>query len=268
MTRQRLLLRFMSSRLLGRAGRRFVQRRPWTIESGVGAGLKLTYPQNLEFISGTSELPVQRALAGRVRPGDVVYDIGANVGFFTIIAAKLVGATGAVCAFEPVAENATTIRQNARLNQLDHVQLFEVAVGKDSGTAELLLTDWDGGSTLSSSSVKPTEPVSRRTVPVVALDAFMASGNLPPPDFIKIDVEGVELEVLQGMSATLARGKAALLYEIDDGNRAAFERRWQEVDDYVARFGYTIQRLESSYTNEHWCVGHSLAIPRTQRRAT
>lgn len=256
----------MSSRLLGRAGESYLKHHIWTIESGIGLGIKLNYPQNLEFLSGESELPVQQTLAEHIRPGDVVYDIGANVGFFSLIAARLAGPSGTVCAFEPVAENARSILQNARLNSLGNLQVFEVAVGMESQIGELLLTDWDGGSTLAGSAVMPAMPVSRRIVQVAALDEFIVSNNLRSPDFIKIDVEGVELDVIKGMSKTLERSKPILLYEVDDGNKASFERRWSELDTYVAQFGYAIFRLESSYLNKVWHVGHSIALQASNTR--
>jgi FkbM family methyltransferase len=267
MTGQKILLKFLSSRLLGRTGQRFLRWREWTIENGEGAGLKLSFPQNLDFISGTSELPVQRALAEHIRPGNVVYDIGANVGFFSLIASKLVSSAGAVYTFEPVSENGDSINRNITLNRLQNVRFFEVAVGGSSGSADLFLTDWDGGSTLSTSAVKTAQPLSRRTVRVVALDSFIQAEGLRRPDFVKIDVEGVELELLEGMSGTLAETKPVLLYEIDDGDRASFERRWKELDTYVAEFGYTIRHLENSYSNADWHVGHTLALPRNKFKA-
>jgi hypothetical protein len=57
-----------------------------------------------------------------------------------------------------------------------------------------------------------------------------------------------------------------LLYEIDDGNEASFVRRWSELDEYVANFNYTIRHLENSYSNNQWHVGHTLALPRDNRR--
>jgi FkbM family methyltransferase len=266
MTRQKLLLRFMCSRWLGPFGKSFVRQRHWTVEEGEGAGLKLSYPQNHDYISGTSELPVQRALAKHIRPGHVFYDIGANMGFFSLIAARLVGPAGNVCTFEPVSENTASIRKNFELNHLQNTRLFQVAVGEKSGTADLLLTAWDGGATLTDSAVKTSEPVSRRTVQVVALDDFIQAEQLRRPDLVKIDVEGVELDVLRGMAGTLAESSPILVYEIDDGDSSSFVRRWKELDDYVAGFGYTIHRLENSYPNMGWHVGHTLAVPRYNRR--
>jgi len=261
MTGQGIILRLLGSGALGSPGRRFLRGRPWTIESGSGAGLKLEFPQNRDFIRGSSERPVQEALARHLRPDDVFYDIGANTGFFSLIAARFVGTAGSVYSFEPVAENAATVRRNSHLNHIPNLKVFEVAVGRHSGNAELLLTEWDGGSTLSTSAVKTLEPVSKRTVRVVSLDDFIRAENLRQPNFVKIDVEGVEMEVLQGMSKTITERKPVLLYEVDDGNKESFDRRWKELDDYVAAFEYRVTHLEASYGNSGWYVGHSLAQP-------
>jgi len=264
MTYQQFLLKLLSSRALRPLGigQRHLRSRTWVVEGGEGAGLKLRLPQNSDYISGQSETPVQRELARRVRPGDVIYDIGANVGFFSLIAARLVGHTGCVYSFEPVAENAASTRENVRLNDLRNVTLFDIAVGRSSGNAELLLTEWDGGSSLSTSAVKPTEPISRRNVRVVALDHIVEQEKLRRPSFVKIDVEGAELDVLYGMSGTIANSKPILLYEIDDGNKDSFQRRWSELDAYVSNLGYDVTHLEASYANVGWNVGHSLATPR------
>lgn len=262
MTYQGFLLRLLSSDLLRSFGKRILHDRVWTIEGGEGAGLRFRLPQNLDYLTGTSELPVQQALAQQLRPGAVVYDIGANVGFFSLLAAKLVGPTGCVYSFEPVAENAASIRENVSINRFENIKIFELAVGRDSGTAELLLTAWDGGGSLSTSAVKPSEPVSRRNVRVVALDELIPAERLRKPDFVKIDVEGVELEVLQGMTRTIPGSKPVLLYEVDDGRKDSFNQRWKELDDYVTRYGYGITHLKSSYANSSWNVGHSLAVPK------
>jgi FkbM family methyltransferase len=232
------------------------------VEDGEGAQLKIKLPQNTEYVTGESEGPVQRAIARTLQPGGVFYDIGANIGFFSLIAARLVGEAGSVYAFEPYSPNATTARENAALNGLTNFRLFEVAVGRNSRSDELLITSWDGGAALSTSTARPTGFTQRKSVQVVALDDFIEDERLRHPDFVKIDVEGVELEVLQGMSKTIAHCRPILLYEIDDGDSDKFRRRWEEVDEMVLRFGYDICHLENAYPGLNWNVGHSLAIPR------
>jgi FkbM family methyltransferase len=198
-----------------------------------------------------------------LKKSDVFYDIGANVGFFSLLAAKMVGPTGKVFAFEPVPQNAATIRHNAELNQLDYVQVFELAIGERTGEQDLFLTEWDGGSSLLSSALKPTEPVRKQSVRVAPLDELIAREKIAPPDFIKLDVEGAELEALRGMATTLKEQRPVLLFEVDDGDPERFKLRHKELDEFVSGLGYSINHLPAAYANVQWTVGHSLCLPRT-----
>jgi FkbM family methyltransferase len=258
---QRALLKLLSSGLLPAPASRIIQSRAWTIERGEAAGLQIVFPQNLDFIDGSSELPVQRCVSQHVQPGGVFYDVGANVGFFSLLAGRRVGPGGAVYAFEPVSENATTVRRNTSLNQLENISVFEVAVDEKARTAELFITKWDGGSSLSRDAIPSSQLIEPRSVQVVALDDFIAHKGLRPPTMVKVDVEGAEMGALRGMLNTLKRFRPVVLYEIDDRDRASMERRRGELDTLVTGLGYRITHLEHSYTNVHWHVAHSLAIP-------
>jgi FkbM family methyltransferase len=233
----------------------------WTVECGHAAGLRLRYPQNPDYVHGSSERPVQEALAGRLCRGDVFYDIGANVGFFSLLAARLVGPGGYVCAFEPHPRNAATVAANAALNAMPHLRVFEVAVGAFARRDELLMTEWDGGATLSGLPLGPSAPVARAAVEVVPLDEFVPAHGLPLPTFVKIDVEGAEVEVIDGMVRTIEQSRPVLLYEVDDGDEGVFRRRWDELDRRVRGLGYDVTRLENAYPGLKWYVGHSIAMP-------
>jgi FkbM family methyltransferase len=258
---QRALLSLLEAGLLRGAMKRLAQRQIWHVQSGEAAGLKLVMPQNLDFVRGSTEPPMQRCVASHLGPGDVFYDIGANVGFFSLLAMTRVGSAGAAYAFEPVHENAATIRQNARLNHFGALSVFELAIDDGSRRAPLFVTAWDGGSSLSKVAVPPTAALEQRSVEVVSLDALIDRERLRPPTLVKIDVEGAELGVLRGMVKTIERFKPVLVYEVDDGDETNFQRRWQELDAVVAALGYHITHLEDSYANTHWFVGHSLAVP-------
>lgn len=260
MTYQRLLLRLASLPGLKQPVGGYLQRRVWQVEEGIGANLRISFPQNPDFICGTSEPPVQREIARLVKPGQVFYDIGANVGFFSIIAARLVGPTGQVCSFEPLPQNAAAIRRNAELNGLAHLRPFEIALGSESRTEQLMVTEWDGGSALTTSAVA-VSAIDQKAVAVRPLDEVIATEGLRPPNFVKIDVEGAEEDVLLGMRETLRTARPILLYEVDDGDKAVFERRWTDLDAWVASRGYQVERLEPSYPGLKWQVGHTLALP-------
>ena len=93
------------------------------------------------FATGMAERPLQSALQREVRPGATFFDIGANVGFVTLIAARLVGASGRVVAFEPVPENVAAIRENLAMNGIDWVEVRETAVARSGGRASLIVSD-------------------------------------------------------------------------------------------------------------------------------
>jgi FkbM family methyltransferase len=262
---QKVLLKLVDVDLVPARGRRVLQNRAWTVEDGPAAGLRMALPQNRDYLRGDSELPVQRLISEILAPGDVFYDIGANVGFFSILAARRVGADGAVYAFEPVPANAAAIRRNAALNDFPNVSLLEVAVDEHSGVADLYMTSWDGGASLSAQAIPASQPVDQKSVPVKSIDDLSERGLLRPPNVVKIDVEGLEARVIKGMVRTIAWSRPTLVYEIDDGDAVQFENRWRALDELVASLGYAVTRLKSSYPNLKWHVGHSVAVPASPR---
>lgn len=232
-----------------------------TIKQGIGAGLKFNVGDaSLDYALGTNELPVQQALAKSLKPGDVFYDIGANIGFFTVIGAKLVAPSGQVYAFEPVPENAALVRQNARVNHFSTVTVLEKAVSHSRGAEELLLAHHPGGATLATAG-KPPDLKGAMTVDLVSIDALVAEQVIKPPTVVKIDVEGAEIDVLCGMIQTIQDYKPKILYEIDDENEASLMRKSYEVEAFVQAFGYQIETLEESYPGAGWHVKHAIAMP-------
>jgi hypothetical protein len=84
---------------------------------------------------------------------------------------------------------------------------------------------------------------------------------MAPPDMVKIDVEGAEMEVLRGLEQSIRAYKPILLYEVDDQDPKLFLKRQAELDTFVISLGYVVSHLESSYPRDGSWVGHSLAVP-------
>ena len=150
-----------------------------TIESGPAAGMRigLRYSSN-DYRDGTIEEPVQRALASLLKPGDVFFDIGANIGFFSLVASRSLGREGSLYAFEARSGIAKAAKDNFRRNGLSAVVL-PVAVGDTDGTAALLVAEHPGGST-----IEPSKAVStRRTelVDQVTVDRLIADRSCEDP---------------------------------------------------------------------------------------
>jgi FkbM family methyltransferase len=197
--------------------------RPIPILSGPGRGLRINlHGSAVAFATGTAERPLQSALMSELKPGATFFDIGANVGFITILAAKLVGPTGRVIAFEPVPENVAAIRENLALNDITWAEVIDTAVSSEPGTASLIVSDVSAFSRLADISI-PTGARTTIEVVVNSIDAFLRSGEQPAPDLVKIDVEGAELDVIAGMRETLSTHRPVILCEVHDCNVAYAE---------------------------------------------
>ncbi len=237
-----------------------------TIRRGLAEGLKLSGTEvDPAYLAGTNERPLQEALKAHLRAGDVVYDIGANIGFFTLISARLVGPTGRVLAFEPVPENAAAIRRNAQVNRFRNVEVIERAVAGAPGRGDLLCTEHCGGATLAATGIVPPDVTCSRAVDLVSVDDLVGRIEIPPPSLVKIDVEGAELAVLAGMKRTAETYAPILLYEVDDEDQALFRARRTEIDGQVESLGYTVTHLENGYPGATWHIGHAVAVPRPSR---
>lgn len=236
-------------------------RRPRTIQHGIGAGLRIDLNgADLAYAKGDREQPVQEALANCIHPGAVVYDIGANVGFFTILAARLVGSGGHVFAFEPVPGNVEAITHNLRLNRQSNATVLCVAVAEQTGRASFALTRHIGGAALASVGAPP-DATKQINVDTLAIDDGVRQGQLRPPSVVKIDVEGAELLVLRGMTGTLSLHKPIVVFEVDDANQQSMQSKWSSCVSLLQAYGYTIRALPESYQGTGWHVAHGVAVP-------
>jgi FkbM family methyltransferase len=232
------------------------------IEAGVGQGLWFDPgASNAAYTTGTNELPLQQALSDCLRPGDVFYDVGANVGFFSVIAARLVGPAGKVYSFEPVPENAAFVLRNAHLNQMSHIDLRQVAIASQCGQGGLTLAAYSGGAALTSVT-RPPDATETIAVETTTIDYLVFSENLRAPATVKIDVEGAEMEVLRGMTRTMSEVRPVIVYEIDDALESGFRKKYEVCAAFLEQRGYDVQRLPDSYPNTNWIVGHAIARPR------
>jgi len=240
---------------------RSLREREVTILDGPGRGLRINlHGSAVTFATGTAERPLQEALARELKPGATFYDIGANIGFVTLIAARLVGPTGRVVAFEPVPKNVAAIRENLALNGIDWADVHETAMARHSGTASLIVSDVSAFSRLASINV-PTGARETIEVKVDSVDEFLASGSERAPDVVKIDVEGAELEVIEGMRHTLAEHRPVILCEIHDCNA--------EYVELVNSLGYEPVNLDADIPVEHGGRNaHTLARPKQPLRAS
>ena len=237
----------------------FATLRPRRVRAGIGKGLRMDLRRASGwYAKGVNEPPIQNALAENLRTGDVFFDIGANVGFFSLLAARIVGPTGKVHSFEPVPANAAAIRRNASLNSFSHIQVHETAVGEEKGEIELILTRHPGGASIIQDTPSP-DITGRTRVSLVRIDDLIAEGKIPVPTFVKIDVEGAEPAVLRGMEHTCRKHHPGLICELDDESVEAVQRTVAGVEQMLRSWGYQVKQLDRAYATDGWPVRHILA---------
>ena len=148
---------------------------------------------------GSYEYPKQKAFSTAIKRGDVVYDLGAHVGFYSLLASVLVGPEGQVFSFEPAPRNLTFLWRHIELNGVRNCSVWNVAVSCLDGTAK-----FDVGPSSSMGHLAGNSQTAL-TVRTIALDSLIASGQVPPPNVIKCDIEGGEYDALRGASEILAK---------------------------------------------------------------
>jgi FkbM family methyltransferase len=167
----------------------------------------------------------------QLRPGDTFVDVGANVGFVTLTAARCVGPTGRVYAFEAAPATAAKLVANVELNDLANVEVRALALGDREGSVSLVQDTAHHGTNY----IDPRAGGSA-TVPMVRGDAVLH--ELSNRVLVKIDVEGAERLVLEGMDALMARPDTRFIVEICPEQLARFATRAEDVFALMARHGY------------------------------
>jgi FkbM family methyltransferase len=157
-----------------------------------------------DLVADRYESGTTRLFKELLKPGMVVIDIGAHVGFFTLLAARQVGPTGKVYAFEPEPANHLLLLRNIELNGYTNILAQRKAVSSNSGPTDLFLSALDSGShSIHPACARGVTGTAR--VEATTLDAFLDAEGWPQVDLVKIDVEGAEGAVLEGMSRLLDR---------------------------------------------------------------
>jgi FkbM family methyltransferase len=173
------------------------------------AGVKARYyvrtPDELRILESAGgaggEQKVVAEVLAFLQPGDVVFDIGANVGLYTVLLSKTVGKSGRVFAFEPEPETCAHLQDNLKLNAAENVKWFRKALGERTGRASLFTGGIIGGGSLVHHQ---GDGQVEQTVDVVQGDELVMTEHLPIPRAVKIDVEGYEHSVIEGLRHTLA----------------------------------------------------------------
>jgi FkbM family methyltransferase len=172
------------------------------------------------------------------------YDIGANIGFFSLFAARLVGEHGHVTAFEADPENAARLREHIARNKLPQIAVEEKAVWSERGTVIFARTDPTVSPDRGTGHIASAAGPATIQVAAVSLDEYTSIS--PAPDFIKCDVEGAELEVFRGARRLLREKRPGIVCEMHG------EENRRTLIGQFSRAGYQCKSCGE---------GHVLALP-------
>ena len=233
---------------------------PVRVRKGVAAGARWTLFPWTSYWRGTHEPRVQAAILA-LGEGSVAgwscWDLGAHFGLYSIGVARRVGAAGQVAAFEPNPLSFARLSRHARMNRLTWLKIYEAAASDRTGSSEMF-TYGDLGSTgthlaYDGETRQPEcKPIPIRTV---RLDDLVSSGELRPPDFVKIDVEGHGHRAVHGMIETMQKRRPILIIAIHS------TAEWEGVREILEGLDYAWDSLDSGGTAP-WIARDLLCVPR------
>jgi FkbM family methyltransferase len=181
---------------------------------------------------------VQRLLSG----DEVFWDVGANVGYFTLVAATALKDRGQIVAFEPGQNAYARLVSNLALNPYRNIRTYPVAVTDREGEAVLHLAG-DIADTSANLYQAAQAQAGQEVCRTVALDHFLRSEGLRPPDLVKLDAEGAELAVLQGAQGLIHDSPPLWLMEMEEKNLQAAGASKAAVENFLTGRGYRAAHL-------------------------
>jgi FkbM family methyltransferase len=196
------------------------------------------------LMSGSYEPNETRVMMGIVTSGMTVVDIGANIGYYTLLFARAVGEGGLVYAFEPAPETFALLRRNLHVNKLDRiVELHEEALSDNEGGGELFINEYNkGNNRLYDSGGMRSAPIRlKRLDDVVPISKHV--------DFIKMDIEGAEVLALRGMHKLLARDKPTIVMEYWPRRFKKLNTTAEEMFEMLEALGYKFWDIEGETGN-------------------
>lgn len=204
--------------------------------------------ERLLFFWGRWTPPIEAVLRRRLTPGAVCIDVGANIGYFTTLASRLVGPTGRVIAFEPLPSSFRRCLVHVQLNHCSNVEVHQLALSDREGVTTLYEPQLGRGRDLCTVRPVATQGTASGTIEhqvrTVRLDEFLDSVTASRVNFIKLDVEGAELLALHGMERLLGScPDLEVLCEVTDSFLKELGGSERELLRYLSEVGYSAYRV-------------------------
>ena len=202
------------------------------------------------YFFGCHEPETTQLIFGILRPGDTFIDLGANIGYYTVIAGSLVGPAGAVHSFEPIPEIFSSLKENVALNALTNVRLNQNAVFNEDCELEIFLPKPENNGT-GSFMRSPDAPGESILCDALTLDAYVEREGIEQIRLIKMDIEGAELRALKGMKNLLSSStRPDVICEASPNWFSAGGHTRAHIIGYMDSFGYRCREISLSGLTE------------------
>jgi FkbM family methyltransferase len=210
-------------------GCKLVKEGDYVVQTKHGAKLAIDL-RNLDIYAtifnsgGEWEPHIARTCQRLLRKSDIFFDIGANAGCISLDTRAFFGEDICMFLFEPQPSLSNSIKKSIAINRFNNINVLETLLGNHDGTAALYLTSH----AIHASMIPREDTFNKLVLPICKIDTLIASGRCSPPDVIKMDTEGAELQILEGMRQTLTEYSPTILFEADVN---------------MDRFGYNVSDL-------------------------
>lgn len=223
-------------------------------------GFRITFPlRYANYFPADYEQHNFRFLKEQVKQGDEVLDIGAHIGLFAVAASSLVMPKGKVYAFEPADDTIPLLTKTVILNHAgETISIIQAAVGKKNGTATFYVSNIKGDNSNSMISYKEDRQLFAKEVTLYAIDEFVKDQNLQNLRFIKLDVEGAELDALKGAMNTLKTLRPACIVAIHPQPVLAKGDKLEDIYDLITGCGYHITVEGNPCNRNTFCANRHL----------
>jgi len=155
-------------------------------------------------------------ISNLLQPGMICLDIGANIGYYVLLESKIIGKEGKIYAIEPSPENYNCLKRSLELENIQNVDAYNFAAGNNDGRIRFFVNERSNGCKVLQEGQEPppNKPGKIIQVPLKKIDKFVEEKNLEKIDFLRMDVEGFELQIFEGMQKTLRKFKPTIQLEV------------------------------------------------------
>jgi FkbM family methyltransferase len=257
----------MAQRSLWRSVGNTLSKGSWRFTAAAEPGFRICgdtvdFIQRCVYYFGVWEPNITAWMKSCLRPGDTFVDVGANIGYYTLLASQLVGPSGRVVAIEASARIFARLQSNLALNHVDNVRAVNVAISDCDGVVELYAGPRSNSG--QTTTVPRAEYVLDGTVRAKRLDAVLDPQEIASARIFKVDVEGAEWGVIAGFASALnqTRHDAELIIEITPGHLEALGRTPADVFAIFADADFHAYRIENDYAWESYMPPRVYQRPR------